>query len=95
MPTDEMNFSALSLEEDEATATTLWATSEASRALGSRRRSRTNTVAFWLSYGTDWICKRNVLSAIQPVATHQLALIRETIPKEIRSFIPIIPHRIV
>ena len=42
MPVAEINCSALSFDEDEATATTWWATSLASRALGSLRRSRTN-----------------------------------------------------
>lgn len=37
-----MNWVAFSLEEEEATATIWWAMSEASRALGSLRRSRTN-----------------------------------------------------
>lgn len=39
-----MNFVALSFDEDEATARTLWETSAALRAAGSRRRSRTNAV---------------------------------------------------
>lgn len=73
-----MNCSALSLDEDDATATTWWATSEASRTLGSIRRSFVNTVGNKLFHGflsyPSIVEVELLLSAIQPVATNQLAL---------------------
>jgi hypothetical protein len=90
-----MNCSALSLDEDDATATTWWATSEASRTLGSIRRSFVNTVGNKLFHGflsyPSIVEVEILLSAIQPVATNQLALFFWFSGKQ--NLIPIIPHR--
>lgn len=74
----EMNWVAFSLEEDEATATIWWAMSEALRALGSLRRSRTKAggvVRLCPLWGLELSIEGySVLLAIQPVAIELVSL---------------------
>lgn len=100
MHVSAMNFSARSLDEEDATAVTVWETSEASRRVGSFRRSRTKTA--YVIYPSARVALpsmeilEHVPSAIHPVAiVIQELLVSSEMQCGELDHIPIIPQRML
>lgn len=100
MHVSAMNLSARSLDEEDATAVTVWEMSEASRRVGSFRRSRTKTVHVIHSSARRALSSMGSLKHV-PSAIHPVAILiqkknswsaQECSAGKL-DHIPIIPHR--